>query len=567
MNLNQSTHLKFLFAFLLLIVIHAGIQAQPYVIEDFQVTIQLNELGEMNVKESITVNFNEQRRGIFRKIPYKFKLNGKAYNTNISEINVPGYKNEVSNEGKDKVIKIGDANKILTGLHTYVINYKVQNAIIEYEDGQELYWNLIGPEWDTEIKQSSFKVIIPYPFEIQMQNLLLFTGKSGSKESNGTIAQTASNEISGKANQALFAGEGMTIAIKFPTDYMSGVTKFDTLKSTGIDKKKNKPWFLLIPLMFWGIIRQWWKSKRDKNRFDSNVIPQHYPPKGLTSAHVGAYIDHKVQTRDVISLIPYWATEGFLKVRGLEGGDMELIKVGNLPYDYPEYEHQFFNKIFEDRDSIKFSDAQYKFGTTYYQVKKQIVKELESAGYYDDSYVYMFKTFRWPLICTGMIVAGILTLVFWGSIIIGVGLILAGVASFAFSFFTAPLSEFGQKIHDHIKGLEMFLKQSDNEDEIQKIVNEDPDYFGRMLPFAVALGLDKQWLKKFEPIYETAPFWYDTYYYGQRPTFSHFSESFDVKEITRAFTTSPQVETSSSGGFSDGGFSGGGFGGGGGGSW
>ena len=54
-----------------------------------------------------------------------------------------------------------------------------------------------------------------------------------------------------------------------------------------------------------------------------------------------------------------------------------------------------------------------------------------------------------------------------------------------------------------------------------------------------------------------------------RPTFGYFSKKIDVKEIARAFTTSPSMDTSSSGGGfpSGGGFSGGGFGGGGGGSW
>ena len=216
--------------------------------------------------------------------------------------------------------------------------------------------------------------------------------------------------------------------------------------------------------------------------------------------------------------------------------------------------------------------AKHQFGTTYYKVRSKLIKELEAAGYYEQAYVKIFKTFRWPLFCFAILAAGILLIIFQGLIFIGICLILISIFLFIYSFLTAPLSKFGQEIHDQLKGLEKFLKNPDDS-RIQEILHEDPDYFGKMLPFTVALGFDKQWIKSFEPIYDTAPGWYETYhiyhYPHHRPTFSDFSSSFQVKEITSAFTSLPQSSSGggSSSGFSSGGFSGGGFGGGGGGSW
>jgi hypothetical protein len=47
----------------------------------------------------------------------------------------------------------------------------------------------------------------------------------------------------------------------------------------------------------------------------------------------------------------------------------------------------------------------------YYKAKTKIVKELEDEGYYDPNYVRQFMTWCWPIICLGIIAAGILTII------------------------------------------------------------------------------------------------------------------------------------------------------------
>jgi uncharacterized membrane protein YgcG len=347
---------------------------------------------------------------------------------------------------------------------------------------------------------------------------------------------------------------------------MTGLPNLEVVKKPLMDKESNKPWYIVFPLALWGLIFGWWRNMKNKNLVRTKIQPEYYPPEGLTSAHVGAYIDHKVHKRDVISLIPYWATEGFILVRGLPDGDMVLDKQKDLPSDYPQYELDFFNKIFEDSDSISFSDAQYKFGPTYYKVKRQIEKELEAAGYYDEQYVSIFKSYRWLFLILTILALGILTIIYTKFLIIGIGIIIAGIASMFYPLFTAPLSDYGKQIHNQIKGLEVFLK-ADNGAQVQEILREDPDYFSKILPFAVALGLDNQWITTFDNVYDVAPVWYIMPHYGYRPTYTDFSNNFQVKEITRAFTSMPVSSGSSGSSFSSGGFSGGGFGGGGGGSW
>lgn len=555
---------------LVFIFLSQSLLSQGYSIDSFFVDIELTEQGEMNITETIEVTFTEEKRGIFRSIPYRYKLNGKKYTTPITKVAVPGYKMKVENEGSNKRIRIGDPDVYLTGPHTYEIQYSVDNAVIGYEDGQEIYWNLTGPYWDVKLNNIGFRLVLPESVEIQSEYIKVFTGYEGSKDQDAVVEKKG-RVIEGYITRDLNFTEDATLAVKLPLGYLNDLPQFDQLRTTGINKEKNRTWYIAIPLMLIAIVRQWWSNMRQSAKPKGPIEQKFYPPKGLTSAHVGAYIDHKVQKRDVISLIPYWATEGFIKVRGLEDGDMQLVRLKDLPLDFPAYEQDFFNAIFADGDVISFSAAQYKFGPQYYKAKRALTKEIEAAGYYDASYVRLFKTWRWPLICVLIVVLGINALIFSEYVIFGIGLLVIGIFCFFLSFFTAPLSEFGREVHNHLLGLKDFLANG-SEDDIRRLSDEDENYFSHMLPYAVAFGLDEKWLKSYENIYDTAPFWYETYYMGSviRPTFGDFSKGFEVKEITRAFTTHPQVDTSSGGGSSfssGGGFSGGGFGGGGGGSW
>lgn len=116
-----------------------------------------------------------------------------------------------------------------------------------------------------------------------------------------------------------------------------------------------------------------------------------------------------------------------------------------------------------------------------------------------------------------------------------------------------------------IKGFKMFLETAEKE-RLETLVDENPEYFYDIMPYAYVLGVSDKWMKKFENIAINPPSWYYGYNTFTFHTMYHFMNS-TVRNCSEAMTSVPQ--TSSSGGFSGGGggFSGGGSGGGGGGSW
>lgn len=110
-----------------------------------------------------------------------------------------------------------------------------------------------------------------------------------------------------------------------------------------------------------------------------------------------------------------------------------------------------------------------------------------------------------------------------------------------------------------------FLKSQDEQINFQAM---NQMFFEKLLPYAAAFGVEKQWAKRFKDIYLTKPDWYE----GE-----NFSNSVFISSMTgniggsmKSSYSSGMSSTRSSSGFSSGfsgGSSGGGGGGGGGGSW
>ena len=59
-----------------ILLLSSCVFSQGYIIENFDINIELSRDGYYNVEETIEVDFLEKRRGIFRNIPKKYKING-----------------------------------------------------------------------------------------------------------------------------------------------------------------------------------------------------------------------------------------------------------------------------------------------------------------------------------------------------------------------------------------------------------------------------------------------------------------------------------------------------------
>ncbi len=280
-----------------------------YTIQSYNINMIVNEDNTFDITENITAYFNVAKHGIYRKIPLKnsitrtdgTKSNNRAKITDISV----SENYTTSNENGYKVIKIGNANSTLTGKHSYTIKYKYNIGKDPLKNADELYFNLIGDQWDTSISNVSFTITMPKSFD---KSLLGFSsGNVGSTNSSNVTYSVDGNTITGNTINKLSAGQALTVRLTLPEDYFVGA-------SSNIDMFSI---FVIILCVIFVLIadRLWAKYGKDEQVVET---VEFYPPEGYNSAEVGFLYNGSADTKGIISLLIYLANQGYLKIEETE---------------------------------------------------------------------------------------------------------------------------------------------------------------------------------------------------------------------------------------------------------
>ena len=203
-----------------------------YYINSYDINMVVNENNTLEIEEKIGAYFKVYKHGIFRKIPLRNKITRLDGTTSsnrakISDIKV-SEQYSVYNENGYKVIKIGNANYTLIGQKNYTISYLYNLGKDTGKKYDELYFNLIGDEWDTSISNITFKIVMPKEFD--KTKLGFSSGVKGSTNSEKVSFNVIGNVIIGSLNGTLNPSEALTIRLELPEGYFVGASNnFDNI--------------------------------------------------------------------------------------------------------------------------------------------------------------------------------------------------------------------------------------------------------------------------------------------------------------------------------------------------
>ena len=565
-NMNQTILKSQL---LLAFIFFAGLaMAQDYEITKFDTNIEITKEGHLNIEETIDVHFNKKRRGIIRSFENKYETNNKVFRFNIKNIDVEDHQFKVSKSKNDVSVRIGNPSKYIRGDERYVISYTVKDAILPFSDHQEFHYDIAGHNWDTSIDELTFEISLPKGLTLSPSDLKITGGLKNQNLDIAEIHQIRPQTITGRTTKKLSKRQGITTAIRFPSRYLAVANnEIEYYESATSNEAKNpriyKPWYLALPLTVFSLFYTFWSRMRKNNWEEDNEATLPYPPEGITSAHLGGFIDQTSNFRDIVSLFPYWASEGYIEMKQI-GDEIYFYRLKNLPTDFPEYERTLFDKIFEAKASTKLSEITSEHHSQISKAKSLLHKEIRNQEYFNSEYSYYFKSWRFILFPLIMFAIGMVSLIQFNLVFLGIGCFVVGFAGLILPLFKLPLTEKGAKLKSEAKAFECFLKNPDSK-EIEELLNNDPSYFDKVFPFVVAFGFDESFLETVSPHMTESPIWYQSDQANH--SFSTFSEGFRPEKIQSAFSTSVHDH---SGSFSSGGggfSSGSGMGGGGGSSW
>lgn len=609
----------------LLIVLIFTASAFAYTTDSFDVNVVVGEDNSYKVTETIKVDFDTQKHGIFRYIPMKGSDGNMAMK--IDDISVFGWEYVTYTDSGIKVIQIGDADVTVTGRQTFKYEYTMRLYDDLNDEGDILYVDLLPTDWETSIESTTIKMVLPK--DVDSSKMEIYASRYGSSAVLRNISWNYDEETRTLTIEGIELPKGMGVTVYCPLEegYWVNPINCEWIKI---------PFYVLclaVPLL---VLMAWIKFGQDRKVVE---VVEFYPPDNLSPAEIGYVIDGDSDKKDIMSMVVYFAKKGYMSISEYAEGKFEFIKLK----DIDESEHMFAKTLFDgffpgSRKKIKMENLDERFGEAYSDAQLQISDVFTGAKEQFETSSVISAAFSMLGLAVGASVDAFMAAIYNHRIDLGLlsvpaailiiggclvmlvavnkkksmkaagrtammllGVILAGggCAIDAFLIFIAfknvamtalfviPLvaamfasahmyrrTESGNKLLGRVLGFKNFIETAEL-DRINMLVDENPQYFFDILPYAYVLGLTDKWAKNFEKVKIVSPEWYTSYDGG------YHGRNFDYWMISRMMTrcednisanikydiSSGSDSAGGSFGGCGGGFSGGGFGGGGGGSW
>ena len=560
--------------------------------------MQVSEDRKVHVSEDLEVYFTKPSHGIIRSIPLKSSDVG-----NVS-VNAPF---ELSYSGGNMEVKIGSADRLVAGEVNYHIEYNLQM----YSSKPEFYYNLVGMDWDVPINNASFAVRMPK--SIDPDRVGLSIGSYGTRGFDGDARFVVRNmDIVGVTQRRLDAHEGITLRVEVPDDYFQNVQ----------NKWGQKVWNLMFLFTFLSFM-VWYLYGKDEH---VTPVVTFNAPQDITPADAELIMTEKISEKGLIALLVKLANDGYFKIdakgknfklfdfkpyRGNNVLERKLLlslssetdKSGTVTDKMLKSSRDFYGdwmrlssvanakknkKLFYEANSV---GGILPFIVLLCVIGNILLTVFSLLGYriYADN-LALISGFMFVLIIfvttivsnqnnwAAKLYAFFMTLSLFLSFLIPMygelmnyiaennisqivgGLLCVLISAVCYVQMMKPNNK-GRMLKGKFLGMKKFIEVAEKE-RLEKMVEENPSYFYKVLPYAYVLGVSKAWIKRFEGMAVPPPEWAAGTVYNIN-SFDGFTSGFH-SAVMPSYENGGISRSSSSGG---GGFSGGGFGGGGGRSW
>ncbi len=578
-------------------------------IYSFDSKIVVNTDATITVTERLVVNAQHKkiRRGIYRElpiprlgkiIPISLTMDGKEH---------PFF---IKRTRGNQQINFGDDNYITKGLHTYVLTYNFEGAIDFYKNYDEIYWNVTGNNWDFAIDKARAEVILPPDARVQEDGISLYTGKEGEK---GSLAKRT-GYLTFETTSPIYEEEGFTIAVPFDKGTIQPPSLLKYLLAS------NRFLISLILFLILGVycIITWAKVGRDPFYV---AVPQYEPPEGTSPALVG-FLKNKSNCHILACAMLDLSMKKILEIQR-EGSEILLrrkttVALGPTIDDLPQEEKAILDQLFSDSDTCKLNksigkklesikqeargnflqkEREYNISNTKYMLKA--IGLLLALGIvplfgFDmttwalNIYIALLWLFLFLIIISNVRSFSLLTgiallfLLLFGvcmsfpaiinfveakfpaDILCGEGLFVIGIFITALYIYLIPnVTPAGKVFYDYLKGFEKYVNIAESRRVEASDSTDSEKIFCNFLPYAFAIGMHNQWMKKFANILSAATVQEVVKSAGGNETISRYLRQ-NISSSLPVHTSSGGGGGHSSGSFG-GGHSGGGHGGGGGG--
>jgi len=514
-------------------------QEKSLVWEEFHVDIAVHTDGTFDVVEHQTIDFTSGSfTSGFREIP---KRNyGYIDNWQLTDSSGTVYTQQPGGapytftveDNYDSYLVRWHFPSIRNASETYSLGYTVHEGLRFYEGGDQVWWKAIYGDRPFPVLDGQVRVSVPDAAEIQEWAAYI---NGGDARDSATAELNEENDtIVFDLTRRLNAGEEFEVRVQFTSGVVSGTVQpwqeradreAAALEEQIAFRNRWRPIAMLgfgaLGLLFLlggpaGLYAFWYRMGRDKPvELVADYLPE--PPDELPPGMAGTLLDETVDMEDIIATLVDLARRKAISIT--EKTEESWFR-SSTDYIYRrerndvplnEYEEALLEAVFGNNDQVRLSDLKEKFYKKLPGIKEKLYTAVTHEGYFTANP----ETVRSQYGCLGVaalagaVAVGFVLLSAFGNltgvaVFPAIGLGVTALGLLILSRHMPRKTNKGAEAAARWQAFKNYLRNIDQYSDLEA----QKEIWDRWLPYAIAFGIEKEYIRKFEAVEAPAPGWY-----------------------------------------------------------
>ncbi len=525
------------FIALFIALVPAAVEAKELHWERYDVTIDVNQDGTLRVTEDQAISFDE---GMFSQGYAVIPLDRveEITNVQISENGQPYTRSQSGGDpGTYTVRQIGGELEILwwfdpafgPEVRDFSLSYDVAGALRVYDDppSNQLWWRAIDEDFTADIASSTTTVNLPG--EVLPRDLTAGAFTQGYDADQIQVAQIDGDTVVFIATN-IDQGDAIEARVSFPplTTAVAPSWQVDDDRRRAREEELE-PYQALANVLFLGaglmlaiggpvgLYAIWHSYGRDTPvEIPLDILRE--PPDDLPPGAVGTLIDESADIHDLVATMVDLAERNIIHIEeqsseilGISySRDWEITKTGSFAQLSPA-EKALTGALFGSKQEVKLKEIRKRFGKQQGTVRKAFYQELVQRGYFprNPETVRRYWRIGGVVLLAGIVFFGFQLWSIVGSfapfvlaVLFGLG--ISGIALIIMAGYMPRKTPKGAEAAARWVAFRRYLEEIERYQDLKQA----QEIFARYLPYAVAFGIEKSWVRKFARVDTPAPGWY-----------------------------------------------------------